>query len=210
MATGKNARAAQTDEVARPLADRNVKLIGRRLRALRNERSLTILELAAKAAVSSGMISHIERGSANPSIKMLQRLCGALDVSVWEILDEPKQSLANETPPFVRRRAQRPRMVLGDKGLTKELLSPQYAEELRFMFVTMPPGSVTEEVLIGAGQKAGYLMAGTVELTVGEHAVVLEEGDSFQFSSDIEHSLTNRSPQEAKVLWIISALDTRI
>ena len=101
-------------------------------------------------------------------------------------------------------------MILGDKGLTKELLSPQYAEELRFMFVTMPPGSATEDVLIGAGQKAGYVMAGMVELTVGEHSVLLEEGDSFQFSSDVEHELANRSNQEAKVLWIISALDARL
>ncbi len=36
--------------------------IGRRLRALRTERSMTILEMAAKAGVSSGSISQIERG----------------------------------------------------------------------------------------------------------------------------------------------------
>jgi quercetin dioxygenase-like cupin family protein len=74
----------------------------------------------------------------------------------------------------------------------------------------MPPGSATEEMLIGAGQKAGYVMGGTVELTVGEHSVLLEEGDSFQFSSDVDHGLANRSDQEAKVLWIISALDPRL
>src|SRR5689334_12011317 len=40
--------------------------IGRRLRALRSDRGLTILELAAKAGVSSGNISQIERGNSNP------------------------------------------------------------------------------------------------------------------------------------------------
>lgn len=210
MVAEKNESAAQPSEVTPNLADGNAQLIGRRMRALRGERKLTIAELAAKASVSAGIISQIERGSANPSIKTLQRLCEALDVNVWEFLDEEKRSAASDAPPFVRRGARRPRMVLGDKGLTKELLSPQYAEELRFMFVTMPPGSATEEMLIGAGQKAGYVMGGTVELTVGEHSVLLEEGDSFQFSSDVDHGLANRSDQEAKVLWIISALDSRL
>lgn len=210
MTAGKNAPDAQPSEATQDLPDENAQLIGRRLRALRGEHKLTIAELAARATVSAGIISQIERGSANPSIKTLQRLCDALDVNVWEFLDGEKRSAASEAPPFVRRRSRRPRMVLGDKGLTKELLSPQYAEELRFMFVTMPPGSATEEVLIGPGQKAGYVMAGTVELTVGEHSVLLEEGDSFQFASDVGHGLANRSDQEAKVLWIISALDPRL
>lgn len=210
IVAGKNSPAAQPSEVAPELADENAQLIGQRVRTLRGERKLTIAELAAKASVSAGLISQIERGSANPSIKTLQRLCDALDVNVWRFLDDEKRSAAGDAPPFIRRQAQRPRMVVGDKGLTKELLSPQYADELRFMFVTMPPGSATEEMLIGAGQKAGYVMAGTVELTVGEHTVLLEEGDSFQFSSDVEHGLANRSDRDARVLWIISALDVRL
>jgi len=188
----------------------NAKMIGARLRAARGERGLTILELAASAGVSAGMISQIERGNSNPSIKTMQRLCGALKLNVWEFLEGPKGQAATTTPPFVRRREQRPQMVLGDTGLVKELLSPQYAESLRFMFVSMRPDSFTEEVLIGAGQKAGYIMSGTVELSVDGHSVVLEEGDSFQFNSDVHHQIANRSGEDAKVLWIMNALDARL
>lgn len=210
MMAGTKPRSARPDEVAPEPAEENARLIGRRLRKLRGELKLTIQELATKAEVSAGMISQIERGSANPSIKTLQRLCSALGVNVWKFVDEQAQSASSEMAPFVRRRAERLRMVLGDKGLTKELLSPQYAEELRFMFVTMPPGSSTEDVLVGAGQKAGYVVAGEVELTVADHTVRLTEGDSFQFGSHAEHGLANRSAEAAKVLWIISALDARL
>jgi transcriptional regulator with XRE-family HTH domain len=188
----------------------DVRVIGARLRALRGERSLTILELAAKAGVSAGMISQIERGNANPSVKTMQRLSTALDVNLWQFLDEPKPRLTNDEAPFVRRRDQRPRLVLGSTGLVKELLSPQFAENLRFMFVSMKPGSFTEEVLIAPGQKAGYVVSGSVQLTVGDHVVVLEEGDSFQFNSDVAHRLDNHSFEDAKVLWIMSALDNRL
>jgi transcriptional regulator with XRE-family HTH domain len=178
---------------------------GNRLRALRGERGLTILELAAKAAVSAGMISQIERGNSNPSINTLQRLCAALDVIPWEFLDHSKRNAAAASaPPFVRRSSQRPQMVFGEGGLVKELLSPQYAENLRFMFVTMPPGTFTEDVVVGPGQKAGYVISGTAELTVGEHAVILEEGDSFQFDSSVNHLLSNPSDGETKVIWIMN------
>lgn len=209
MSSSKAERAANVDWSAAGGTSADSKVIGARLRALRGERELTILELAARAGVSAGMISQIERGQSNPSIKTLQRLCRALDVNVWEFLDKPAGRAAMDTVPFVRRSAGRPRLV-GESGIVKELLSPQYAENLRFMFVTLPPGGHTEEVLIGPGQKAGYVISGAVELVVGDSNVMLDVGDSFQFSSDVEHRLTNTSAEEARVLWIISVLDVRL
>lgn len=209
MSSSKVERAANVDWSASEDRGANSKQIGARLRALRGEREFTILELAARAAVSAGMISQIERGQSNPSIKTLQRLCRALDLNVWEFLEKPSGRAATDTVPFVRRSAQRPRLI-ADSGIVKELLSPQYAENLRFMFVTLPPGGQTEEVLIGPGQKAGYVIAGSVELTVGDSSVTLDVGDSFQFGSSADHKLTNPSEVEARVLWIISVLDVRL
>lgn len=209
MSPAKRVRAVSDERVPKSFHG-NAKKIGAQLRAVRADRGLTILELAAKAAVSAGMISQIERGNSNPSIKTLQRLGSALNVDIWEFLEGPKQPVAAGAAPFVRRREQRPQMVLGDTGLVKELLSPQYADSLRFMFVSMRPDSFTQHVLVGAGQKAGYIVYGTVELSVGEHSVTLEEGDSFQFNSDVHHQIANRSTEDAKVLWIMSAVDTRL
>jgi transcriptional regulator with XRE-family HTH domain len=185
------------------------KQIGERLRNLRGERNLTILDLAAKAGVSAGIISQIERGNSNPSMKTLQRIRAALGVNLWEFLAhrEPQPS---EDPPFVRRGAQRPRIVVGETRLVKELLSPRNDENLRFMIVTLPPGGNSEDVLIGTGQKGGYVMSGCIELTVGERMARLAEGDSFQFKSDAPHHIANRSDADAKLLWIMSVLDTHL
>ncbi|CAH1658885.1 helix-turn-helix domain-containing protein [Chelatococcus asaccharovorans] len=184
--------------------------IGERLRILRAERDLTILELAAKAGVSAGIISQIERGNSNPSMKTLQRLRAALGVNLWEFLERSGGAATTQDAPFVRRAAQRPRIVVGETRLVKELLSPRHDENLRFMFVTLPPGGISEDVLIGTGQKGGYVMSGRVELTVGERTALLEEGDSFQFRSNTPHHIANRSDQEAKLLWIMSVLDTHL
>src|SRR5437899_3316895 len=128
------------DDQSRPAgSDR----LGPRLRQLRSQRDLTIAQLAEKAGVSSGMISQIERGNANPSIKTLQRLRAALGVNLWEFLDEKAGLAEKATEPsgpaaseYVRREASRQRIVVGKTQLVKELLSPRNDRNLRFMLIT--------------------------------------------------------------------------
>ena len=175
---------------------------------MRNQRKLTIHQLATAAGISAGNISQIERGVSNPSIKTLQRLRAALGVNLWEFLDRGEVRATGD-PPFVRRQSERPTIIMSRSGLIKELLS-QADQNLRFMLIKMPPDSESEDVLIGRGQKGGYVMAGRVQLKVGDSLSDLEEGDSFQFSSEIPHQVRNRSDQEATLLWIMSVLDTHI
>lgn len=191
------------------LSPDDARKMGQRLRQLRGERNLTILDLAAKAGVSAGIISQIERGLSNPSMKTLQRLRMALGVNLWEFLSR-EEPAPEDDPVFVRRRGDRLRVVMNESGLTKELLSPQPDQNLRFMIVTMPPGSETQDVLIGQGQKGGFVMTGEVALKVGESVSTLNEGDSFQFRSDIPHQVYNRSDKEATLMWIMSVLDTHL
>lgn len=185
--------------------------IGHRLRALRAERGLTILELAAKAGVSSGSISQIERGASNPSVSTLQKLRAALGVTLWSFLesDEAAPAPASEMQ-YVRRQANRPRIVVGTNQLTKELLSPRDNNELRFMILTVPPGAASGSFLSGPGDKGGYMLSGRVELAIGEEVFEIGEGDSFQFPSTIPHQVVNRSDTEAKLVWIINIRESHL
>ncbi len=185
--------------------------IGARLKRLRAERSLTIARLAELAGVSSGMISQIERGTTNPSIRTLQRLRAALGVNLWEVLDRPPSEVApTASSDHVLRRADRPRIVVGESRLVKELLSPHKDRNLRFMIITLPPGGVSEDVIIGEGEKGGLVMEGRVRLTVGSDRSDLAEGDSFQFPSSLPHALSNPHAEPARVVWIMSVLDSHI
>ncbi len=204
-----NAARADQNEVTPAAFTNDPRKVGMRLRQLRADRKLTILELAAKAGVSSGLISQIERGNSNPSMKTMQRLRAALGVNIWEFLDQnPAQAASDQ--PFVRRANERPRIVVGETRLVKELLSPRNDDNLRFMIVTLPPGGISEDVLIGTGDKGGYVLSGNIVLTVGDGETELGDGDSFQFKSSIPHTIANRSGEEAKLIWIMSVLDTHL
>jgi transcriptional regulator with XRE-family HTH domain len=56
--------------------------IGDKLRAVRAEQGLSLRDLAAKAEVSASLLSQIENGKANPSVRSLHSIADALSVSV--------------------------------------------------------------------------------------------------------------------------------
>ncbi len=61
--------------------------IGRMLKAKREEKGLTQVQLAKKARVSQAYVASLESGGKkNPSIATLQRLAKALGVPVTELL----------------------------------------------------------------------------------------------------------------------------
>ncbi len=67
--------------------------IGGRIRALRKSREakMTSTDLARKADISQSYVIEIESGKKNPSLEVLSRIAGALDVSLTEILSGAAQ-----------------------------------------------------------------------------------------------------------------------
>lgn len=77
--------------------------VGGRIRTLRSERQMTLPALAEKAKISKGLLSKLENDETpNPSIKTLNVIAIALDVTISDILESGKikaKRLIPETPP---------------------------------------------------------------------------------------------------------------
>jgi len=63
------------------------RLLGRRLRSLREAQGLTQQELGDKAALSFKYLGAIERGEENPSLKVISKLASALGVELRELFE---------------------------------------------------------------------------------------------------------------------------
>jgi transcriptional regulator with XRE-family HTH domain len=59
-----------------------------RLQKIRQQRSMSVTELAKKSKVAYSYIYEIEQGSKSPTVRTLQKLATALGVSVADLLDE--------------------------------------------------------------------------------------------------------------------------
>src|SRR5678815_1530153 len=56
--------------------------IGERLRALREERNISMRALATRSGLSANALSMIERGKTSPSVSTLYKLADALGISI--------------------------------------------------------------------------------------------------------------------------------
>jgi transcriptional regulator with XRE-family HTH domain len=72
----------------RPVRERTDLLaaIGETLRAERNDRGLTLRQVAEGAHVSVSYLAEIERGEKDPSSRVLESIAGGLGVDTGEIL----------------------------------------------------------------------------------------------------------------------------
>jgi len=70
----------------------NIPHLGKKLRAARRAQRLSLRELAAKAEVSASLLSKVENGKANPSVRSLHSIADALSLPVHIFFPEKDEA----------------------------------------------------------------------------------------------------------------------
>ena len=171
--------------------------VGRRVRALRLERNLSLAEVAAKAGISIGALSQIERGMSSLRVRVIWPLAAALDIDPGALIGDGGHE-GNDL--YVVRDGTRRPLPVRSEGIAKGLLSPPGAA-LTGMLVTIEPGGGTE-AYAHQGHEFGLVLEGTVELTVDAATYTLRAGDSFAFKSTLQHAFRNAASGRAQIVWV--------
>lgn len=66
---------------------------GERLRQLRTERGFTQEEMALRADITTSYYGQVERGTANPTIGMLDKICDVMGIPITDIFNESNTNL---------------------------------------------------------------------------------------------------------------------
>ena len=66
---------------------------GQALRSLRTKRKWTQIDLALRADVDRNYVSLIELGRNSPSVRMMYRLCDALDIKPSDLLKDVERRM---------------------------------------------------------------------------------------------------------------------
>ena len=178
--------------------------LGERIRAMRSQRNMTLQDLFKASRVSVAMLSHIERSRSTPSIKVLDRIRAALNVSFSAFFEETEEMSPASNAAVVTRNNERPLLKFEATGLVKELLSPARGTHMEMMMLNLQPGGYSgEEPWRRVGEKCGIVLEGSFELTIGTQIYNLSEKDAFQFDSSIPHSFRNTFDGMSKIMWII-------
>ncbi|HCQ66826.1 MAG TPA: XRE family transcriptional regulator [Rhodobacteraceae bacterium] len=171
---------------------------GGRLKALRQAAGLSQRQLAERAGVPHGQISMIETGRSSPSVASLRRILGGLGTSMSAFF-EP-----DETPPqkvFFRAGALTDLTGRLGTGVAIAQVGDALAHGLQLLTETYAPGADTGEAMLDhEGCEGGIVVAGEIEVTVGDQQVVLGPGDAYLFDSRAPHRFRNPGPVPARII----------
>jgi transcriptional regulator with XRE-family HTH domain len=174
--------------------------LGETVRLLRQRAGLSIQDVASRTGLSTGMISQLERARAMPSVRTLRLLSVALKVPISYFFEASEPA---EPQNYIVRKNKRRLLRLTPSGIVKEALTPAGKGQLELYELTLNPGgSSGADFFRHTGEKAGYILSGSLRLWLDHQAHMLEAGDSFRFPSIVPHMFDNPTQQVARVIWV--------
>lgn len=176
--------------------------LGARIRHARLVRGMTLKDVAAHAQCSESSVSKIERNLAAPSLAMLHRLAHALETNIVELtVDEWP-----DTGPVLRAGERAVHSFGHDpayRGIELEAISAAVKGGLLQANIhIMQPGAKSDGQIKHVGEEVGYVLEGSIVLSLGEQRYDLNTGDAFHFCSQTAHGYENRGASIARILWV--------
>lgn len=173
-------------------------LIGRRIRQRRQERGLSLRELAKQTDLTASFLSLVERGHNTPSLDSLRRIAAALEAPLFYFTQTNGQN------PVVRK-GERIKVTFPPGNLTVELLVPNLRSHLEvFISRVQPAAGNIARPTIHASDECIYLMEGTLHVCLQQGEYILQAGDSISFNGVTLREIRALGDKEAVFLAAIT------
>ncbi len=173
---------------------------GADLRALRRSRNWTLSELADQLDRSVGWLSQVERNVSEPALDDVRNIAALFGLPVSFFFSQsPDQPESN----YVVRANSRRTMSDHHKGLVESLLSPDLGGAFEIVHSVFAPGAKCPEPFVRETEEAGYVISGSLTLTIDGQQIILNPGDSFRFAGE-KISWVNNGTVDAVLIWVIA------
>lgn len=194
--------------------------MGDRLREERRRQHLSLRTLAGRLGLSPSLISQVETGRAKPSVSTLYAIANELDVSLDELLfndrrtDAARKRRAQTAPVAARpdagsspvQRAGKRKMIRLASGVTWERLTTGAEPGVDFLYVIYEIGGASSPASAfqrHAGHEWGFVLSGTLGVTIGFDDHILHAGDSLSIDSTVPHRLYNVADVPVHAIWFV-------
>ncbi|MGH3588324.1 MAG: helix-turn-helix domain-containing protein [Pseudonocardia sp.] len=174
--------------------------VGRNVRALRQQRRMTIDALATAAGVSRGTVIQIETARGNPSISTLAGLAAALRVGVASLVDgdaEPRVTL--------RRAAEAATLWSSTVGSTAVFrIGTDPPDVVELWDWTLQPGDGFDGEAHPMGtQEVLSVLSGRLGLRVGATEQHLDTGDTVLFQAHAPHRYSGAGDGPVRFVMVV-------
>ena len=168
------------------ILDRLNILVSENIKRIRQEKNLSLGDLAKLSDVSKSMLAQIERGEGNPTLSTLWKIANGMQVSFNTLIAQPK------LPYKVTKLAEIEPILDMNGGLKNYSLFSDI--ENNFSVYQIEVGKeiswISEAHLRGTAEFV-IVIQGTLEIKLEEKTFILKKGENLWFKADVPHSYCN-------------------
>ena len=169
--------------------------LGKKIKQMRNRKSLTQEELADRCELTKGYISQLENDLTSPSIATLMDILSALGTNPAEFFrKDSDERITFSENDFIEKHE--------DGMILKWIIPNAQKNEMEPVLVELLSGASTTVDFPHNGEEFGYVLEGRICITLGESKHVCKKGETFYYAADKAHSIKNIGKSPAKLLWI--------
>ena len=165
--------------------------VGPRLKRVRTQRNITLVDLAAATGISKSTLSRLESGQRKPSLELLLPIAQAHKIPLDELVGAPE---VGDPRIHLKPQARNGRVVV---PLTRQ------PGALQAWKVVIPPDRKKPELRTHEGYEWLYVLNGRLRLILGDRDLVLSSGEAAEFDTHLPHRLgtADSAPVELLILF---------
>lgn len=168
--------------------------VGERIKALREDKRISLRLLAKRSGISANALSLIERGKTSPTVTTLLAVARAFSVPVHDFF-----SHGDKGKSFIVHR----RGVSGNAGAVEAMATDLRDQNLNPLFLRLgPKDTFRKDLVFHPGDEFVYCLSGEVECEIDSDRVRLNPGDAITFKAEIPHRIQGISRSGSDVLVV--------
>ncbi len=169
--------------------------IGKKIKKARTSKKFTLDRVANETGFSTAYLKEIEDGKSIPPVGALLQIARALEIESGSLLRESESKLESRIKAQTKRTDNYAYTTLTPGAENKHLKAFRVVSEAQQDHKGVDYHHEGEEFV--------YVLAGKIEVAVGEHLNTLKKGDSLHFNSGIRHKLKSVSDEKAELIVVI-------
>jgi transcriptional regulator with XRE-family HTH domain len=176
------------------------------IRIRRKEKGFTLRELAKNVGCTQSYLSQVEKGLTNPSLSMLGKIAGALDITVLELFNS--LSRASEEDWHLAKKDRRTIQYPDGRVKSQILVSRISTRKMEPLITVIEPGGASDDAEkmrhpVGS-EEFVLVLEGEVHFKISGKEFHIKEGDTLSFDGSLPHGWVNRGNKTSRVLFVFT------
>jgi transcriptional regulator with XRE-family HTH domain len=180
--------------------------IGQRIRSIRQDKRMTLDEMALKTGFAKSYLSQIETLKREPPISTLAKIAYVLGVDIFFLLtgeaQQEEEQRISIVKPAERRTVSRP---FERFGYVYESINHKKADRLMDAYIVTTGFEFPPEPMAHEGQELAYVLEGQQEFFYDGEVYLIGKGDCYYYDSNRPHYSRSVGKKPGKLLVVFTS-----